>query len=173
MTARTIISARRCAKKNLMLIPLAYTPPVFPRPVPEFAVHNLDGQTADLSSYRGKVVLIDFWATWCKPCEQMMPELQRLHSKYAEQGFAVLGISIDEGKKARKKIEKFLSKKDIAYPIKHDISDEPAWAAFHVPAIPATYLVDQQGQIVAQWIGKFDAQAAEATLQELLGSAGE
>ncbi len=148
--------------------PIAYMPPVFPRPVPEFAAKTLDGGDANVGQYSGQVVLIDFWATWCSPCKEMMPELQKLHSAYADKGFVVLGISIDEGKKAVKKVRKFINKQKIDYPVVMDIEDAPAWAAFHVPAVPATYLIDQKGQIIAQWIGKFDTDAAKTMIENLL-----
>ena len=150
--------------------PVAYIPPVFPRPAPQFSAKKLNGEDLDWGQYHGQVVLVDFWATWCKPCIEMMPELQKLHDKYSSQGLTVLGISIDEDKDLAKKVGKFITKRKISYPIMLDVNENPAWEAFHVPAIPATYLIDPQGQIVAQWIGKFDYQQAETIAVDLLNS---
>lgn len=152
--------------------PLAYIPPVFPRPAPQFSAKTTTGEMLDPGAYHGKVILVDFWATWCKPCHEMMPDLQKLHNKFAEKGLVVLGISIDEKDDAAKKVAKFLKKKDISYPIYLDVDENPAWEAFHVPAIPATYLINRQGEIVAQWIGAFDHQAAESAIVTLLNTAG-
>ena len=152
--------------------PEGYLPPVLPRPAPEFKVKNLDGKEVTLKTYKDKVVLIDFWATWCKPCEKMIPELQKLHKAYTnketDKEFVVIGISIDEGKDIAKKVQKFKKKKKIAYPILLDVSDEPAWAAFKVKAIPAMFLIDPKGEIVAQWTGQIEYEKVEAKVNEIL-----
>src|SRR5205823_2100118 len=64
------------------------------RPAPGFTLKDLNGQSVNLDDYKGKVVLLDFWATWCAPCVASMPELQRLHARYAPRGFAVIGIAL-------------------------------------------------------------------------------
>lgn len=149
--------------------PSGFIPPVFPYPAPSVSLQTLEGQEVTLESYRGKAVLLDFWATWCKPCEKLMPDLQKLHDQYAEKGLAVLGISIDEGKDAAGKVQKFTGKKKIAYPVLLDVAAEPAWAAFHVKAIPALFLIDPQGQVAGRWQGGFDYREVEAEILRLLG----
>lgn len=131
--------------------PIAYVPPAFPRPAPPFAVEDLGGRAISSGSLEGKVVLLDFWATWCVPCRKSMPELQVLHKRYANRGFSVIGISIDEGGPA--KVRKFVAAKKITYPIALDKEENPAWQAYRVKAIPAAYLIDREGRIVAQWTG--------------------
>ncbi len=148
--------------------PLGYLPPEFPFPAPDVGVQRLDGENLSLTDYRGKVVLLDFWATWCAPCLKMMPALQKLHEKYAAAGLVVLGISIDEGKDASQKVEKVIRKKSVQYPIARDVSPSPAWAAFRVKAIPVTYLIDANGQVVTRWLGRLDHQQAEEKIRELL-----
>jgi thiol-disulfide isomerase/thioredoxin len=96
--------------------PLAYLPPVFPRPAPAFVVEMLEGKDRALGDLQGKVVPVDFWATWCKPCLETMPRLQKLYSAYSDKGFEVLGVSIDEDKNRVKKIKKTVDKMDISNP---------------------------------------------------------
>lgn len=141
--------------------PLAYLPPVLPRPAPAFVVEMLEGKDKALGDLKGKVVLVDFWATWCKPCLQTMPRLQKLYSAYADKGFEVLGVSIDEDKNRVKKIKKRVDKMDISYPIFIDTKQIPAWYLFKVKAIPAMYLLDRKSQIVAQWGGKIEYKEVE------------
>tara|TARA_Y100000588_G_scaffold237180_1_gene250838 strand:+ start:480 stop:1163 length:684 start_codon:yes stop_codon:yes gene_type:complete len=141
--------------------PVAYLLPVFPRPAPAFVVEMLEGKDKTLADLQGKVVLVDFWATWCKPCLETMPKLQKLHSTYSDRGFDILGVSIDEDKNRVKKIKKMVDKMDISYPISLDVRQTPAWNQFKVKAIPAMYLVDGESQIVAQWTGKIDYAAVE------------
>jgi peroxiredoxin/YHS domain-containing protein len=147
--------------------PAAYVPQGFPRPAPIFAVKDLTGGSISNESLHGKVVLLDFWATWCAPCRKSMPELQALHHKYAARGFTVVGVSIDEGGPG--KVKKYVASKRITYPIAMDSDKDPAWDAFRVKAVPAAYLLDRQGRIVAQWTGSpADTRALESKLEELL-----
>ncbi len=158
--------SEKCAKA-FSVDPAAYVPPSFPRSAPRFSLTDLGGSPVSNESLQGKVVLLDFWATWCTPCLKSMPELQALHRKYADRGFAVVGISIDEGGAA--KVRKFVAAKKLAYPIALDAGKAPAWEAFRVKAVPAAYLLDREGRIVAQWTGApANAAQLEAKLQELL-----
>ncbi len=158
--------SEKCAKA-FDADPAAYVPPSFPRPAPAFALTDLTGRPLSPASLKGKVVLLDFWATWCAPCRKSMPELQALHDKYSSRGFTVVGISIDEG--GTRRVKKYVASKQVTYPIAMDDEKNPAWDAFRVKAVPAAYLLNRQGQIVAQWTGvPADAAALELKLQGLL-----
>ena len=158
--------SEKCAKA-FDADPAAYIPPAFPRPAPKFELRDLTGEPVSNERLEGKVVLLDFWATWCAPCRKSMPDLQRLHRKYVDRGFAVVGVSIDEGGTA--KVKKYVASKKITYPIAVDSSDHPAWEAFRVKAVPAAYLLDRQGRIVAQWTGTVASVAdLETKLEGLL-----
>jgi len=147
--------------------PEAYIPPVLPRAVPAFSVKTLEGKEVPFSSFAsGKPVLVDFWATWCAPCVSAMPELQKLHKKHAAKGFSVVGISIDE---EHDKARKFAEKKKLDYPVYLDATETPAWSTFHVRSIPAVFLVDAQGRIVQQWLGKVDMKEVEQAVARLVG----
>jgi peroxiredoxin len=161
-----VFCSEKCAKA-FEADPVAYVPPELPRPAPEFALRGLGGQLLSNESLKGKVVLLDFWATWCVPCRKSMPELQALHQKFAQRGFVVVGISIDENGLTR--VQKFVKARKISYPIALDTEDDPAWGAFRVKAVPAAYLLDRKGRIVAQWTGKSPATIElETKLESLL-----
>lgn len=163
-----VFCALKCAKE-FDADPAAYAPPTLPRNAPGFSLRDLRGGAVSNASLKGQVVLLDFWATWCPPCVKSMPELQSLHAKYAARGFAVVGISIDEGAPAAAKVKKFIGAKRITYPIAIDSAKSPAWEAFGVKTVPAAYLLDREGRIVAQWTGvPADMAQLEAKLQELL-----
>lgn len=133
--------------------PEGYMPQVFPRPAPPLNSTDLTGQSTGLEEYEGSVLLLDFWATWCKPCVEIMPELQKLQAAHAEKGLRVLGISIDEDPK---KVEKFLAKRPVDYRIAIDDPESPTWEAYGVKVVPTSYLIDRTGKIVARWVGKPD-----------------
>jgi peroxiredoxin len=141
--------------------PAGYLPPKLPRPAPAMVVETLAGESVTLQDYKGQWVLLDFWATWCKPCIKMMPKLQKLYEAYADTGLVVLGVSIDDDKARIKKIERFVKKVDVSYPIFSDAKEEPAWHMFNVKVLPAAFLIDPNGQIVAQWTGKIDHKQVE------------
>lgn len=149
-------------KKEFDADPVGYMPPVLPRPAPDFVVETLEGKDVSLKDFEKKLVILDFWASWCTPCLEIMPELQKLYEQYGDKGLAVMGVSIDEGKDSMKKINKFLKKVDISYPVFWDAKNSPAWYQFNVKAIPALFLIDENGQIVAQWTGIIDHAALDA-----------
>jgi peroxiredoxin/YHS domain-containing protein len=158
--------SERCAR-TFIADPAAYVPPVLPREAPSFSIVDLEGQAISNQSLRGRVVLLDFWATWCTPCRKSMPELQVMHEKYADRGFSVVGISIDEG--GMDKVRKFVSSKKLTYPIALDSEKDPAWESFRVKVVPAAFLIDREGRIVAQWTGApADRGELEKALEELL-----
>jgi thiol-disulfide isomerase/thioredoxin len=149
--------------------PIGYLPAVFPRPVPAMALRDLAGQAVDWKRFDDQVVLVDFWATWCVPCRKVMPELQALHQKYASRGFSVLGISVDTQGPAN--VKKFVSSRKLTYPIAIDDTKDPVWQRYRVKAVPAAFLVDREGRIVAQWTGAADVEDVEAKLATLLAPA--
>lgn len=126
--------------------PEAYLPPVLPRPMPKFSLADTSGQNWTAESMKGRLVLIDFWATWCKPCHEMKPVLERVQKSFSD--LTVLSVSIDE---KRADFDKFLAKTKFTNPVLFD--DRQTWADWRVRVVPTFFLV-KDGQIIAQWAGK-------------------
>jgi peroxiredoxin len=116
------------------------------KPAPAFAVQDLSGRTVRLDSYRGKYVIIDFWATWCAPCIGELPRLQAAYTKYKDGGLEIVSISFDETKTA---VSDFVKTRNLPWPQIHNGSASADLVdAFGVVSIPAAYLVDPEGTII-------------------------
>lgn len=126
---------------------------------PNFTLKDLSGNEVSLSSYRGKVILINFWATWCKPCKDEMPSLNSLFNRFKNKGFVILGISIDRSKKP---VQKFLDKIPVDFPILLD-SDITVAKTYKVFAYPSTFLIDRDGVLSEKFIGEKDWMNSEMT----------
>ncbi len=119
-------------------------------PAPLFAGKSLGEEAIKLESLRGKVVLIDFWATWCSPCVAEMPNIRSVYEKYGKDGaFTVLGVSLDDD---AKKVKRFVKKENVAWP---QIVAGPAQTndiakKYFVEGIPATFLIDPEGKVIAK-----------------------
>lgn len=111
---------------------------------------TLDGQSVSLAQYRGKVVLIDFWATWCRPCVQEIPHIRKAYDRFHADGFEVLGISLDRDKEA---LKAFIARERLPWPQILDSAQrgpgQPS-VVYGVRAIPRTLLIGRDGRIVAE-----------------------
>ncbi|MDD5543769.1 MAG: TlpA disulfide reductase family protein [Acidobacteriia bacterium] len=129
-------------------------------PAPDFTAKNLDGKDVKLSDFRGKVVLVNFWAVWCGPCNVEVPELVDLYNMYRDKGFVVLGISDNSD---LKDIKSFVTEKRMGYPIVIDpgeISDE-----YNVTGFPTSFLLDRNGNIVQEYPGYSPSLMKKVALQ--------
>ena len=115
---------------------------------PEISLPDANDSTVNLSSFRGKVVLLDFWASWCAPCRSANPGVVKLHNKYKAQGFEVFGVSIDSKKAAWLKA---ISQDKITYIQVNDAAgwNSPVAEKYKVEQIPTSFLLDKTGKIVA------------------------
>ena len=119
----------------------------------DFTLTNMHGEQVSLSQYRGKVVILNFWATWCPPCREEMPSMERLYQKYKDQGLVILAVSADEnGKKA---VSQFLQKTPYSFPILLD-SDNVAQNAYGVFRFPESFIIDRNGMVIKKIIGGRD-----------------
>ncbi len=123
---------------------------------PSFTLLNTELEEVSLSDYQGQVVIVDFWATWCKPCQEEVPRFIELYDEYQAQGFEMIGISTDDVDGRLKQIELFfeeLSKRgfDINYPIL--LAESDIIQRYQVPALPSAYLINRDGKIVKVFNG--------------------
>jgi len=115
------------------------------QPAPEFELKDADGKTVRLSDYKGKVVLLDFWATWCGPCKIEIPWFIEFERQYKDKGFAVIGVSMDE--EGWTVVKPFVSELAINYRILQG-NDSTADLYGGVNALPTTFLIDREGRVV-------------------------
>mgnify|MGYP001066238365 CR=1 FL=1 len=139
------------------------------REAPNFSLSDLSGRTTSLKDYRGTVVLLDFWATWCPPCRLSIPELVQIQAEYRDQGVTVLGISMDDpGQFPDAYLKAFKEKYQINYPIlRGDQEVMEKYFGNAPPAIPTMFVIDRQGQIRERIVG-FSPGAVEDSLENLL-----
>ena len=135
-------------------------------PAPGFALPDMDGGTATLADYSGRVLLLNFWATWCLPCRAEMPWFVDFQTRFGDDGFAVLGVSVDEP--GRDIVEPFLERSPVNYRIA--LADTVERLAPFGPknVLPTTWLIDRQGRIAAEHVGLVSREATEAEIRLLL-----
>jgi len=136
------------------------------RDAPDFRLTTLEGREIRLSDYRGKVVLLSFWATWCKPCKEAMPHERAMQERFEPRGFTVLGLSLDRD---RGELAGFLEKEPLNYPVVQ-VDDATREAFGGVPTIPLMILVDRKGRIRQKKVGftPASAESLEKTIEYLL-----
>jgi thiol-disulfide isomerase/thioredoxin len=132
-------------------------------PAPAFSLKTYDGAPITLASLRGKVVLLDFWATFCPPCIAALPELQALHAKYDDRGFAVVGVTVDDRTAL---VKKATDQAKVGYTILRATPE--VWNAYRVNALPALILVGRDGKIIKRYGGEADRNAMIAAIESAL-----
>lgn len=158
---------------------------------PEMSLAFLDGSEKNLSDLEGRVVLLNFWATWCPPCLEELPEFESLHRAYRDQGLSVVGLSMDQA--GRDYVRTFVEKQGITYPVAMgafetveqiwgplaDIptvhgfgSEAPAPANGTVQMMPTTFVIDRSGRIYRKHVGPRDRETLEPELRKLMGLDG-
>lgn len=144
------------------------------QPAPVVSFRNLRGQTVKLSQYRGKVVLLNFWATWCDSCRSEIPELIELQKQFGSRGFTVLGVAMDESNKAT--VELYAEKPwfDVGgekmamnYPIV--LGNEDASLKFgNIGSFPTSFVISRDGKIVREYFGSIEGQGVHRLIEKLL-----
>lgn len=134
---------------------------------PEFELEAVGGETLRLSDYAGKVVLIDFWATWCTPCKASVPWLNELQQKYGPRGFTVLGISMDQA--GWGVVKPFITDMRIQYPVALG-TKRVAYLYGDVENLPLSFLIDRDGRVAAIHEGPPNRKKFEKAIEALLGS---
>jgi cytochrome c biogenesis protein CcmG/thiol:disulfide interchange protein DsbE len=155
-----------------------YVSPLQGKMAPAFALQDLTGEKVSLSSYRGKALLINFWATWCAPCKIETPWIIELRNKYASQGFEVLGVDTegDDLKpddkagwaKTKTEVGKFIQQEKIPYPILLD-GDSISVPYGGLDELPTSFFIDRKGNVVAAQVGLTSESDLEAKIRKALG----
>jgi peroxiredoxin len=127
----------------LALCPLALAAPAVGSPAPDFTLRSSGGPNLRLSEQRGQVVLLNFWATWCGPCREEMPQLNRLYDKYRGAGLVMLGVNVDEDPA---KAAEVAQKLGVRFPVLLD-SNKQVSSRYELSAMPSTVLIDRDGKV--------------------------
>jgi len=133
------------------------------KPAPAFTLKNLQGQNMSLQDFKGKVVLADFWGTFCIPCVEALPYLESLHQKYSGRGFSVLGISVDEKSEP---VHKVLRQNKTSYPQLR--STPKVWSTYKVNNLPALVLIGRDGRIIKRYGREADKKAMQVEIERAL-----
>lgn len=145
--------------------PADLTPATVRKKAPDFTLEDSQGALIKLSSFRGKVVLLDFWATWCTGCKKEIPWYMEFQDKYKNEGLSAIGVSLDDD--GWKSVKPFLQEHKINYPIV--IGDwDTMGKSFSFNAMPATLLIDRDGKVAELHVGMVDKPAFEADIRTLL-----
>ena len=134
---------------------------------PDFNLKDVDGKSVKLSDYRGKVVLLNFWATWCGPCKIEIPWFMDFEQKYKDKNFAVLGVSLDED--GWDSVKPYLTEKKINYRVMIG-TEQVAQLYGDVDSLPTTFMIDQQGRVAAVHVGLVSKSDYLHDILELLGT---
>lgn len=163
---RTVLGVLLCAS---ILLPQSEAFAVKPeQQSPPFTLRTVDGKAVNLSDFHGKVVYLDFWASWCGPCRHTLPWMNTLQEKYAKRGLTVLAVNVDrEQKDAARALAEFTP----SYPVVFDPEGSVA-SAYELPTMPTSFVIGRDGRVVSVHSGfrEGDEYQVEAELQGLLGS---
>ena len=135
-------------------------------PAVDFNLLDLNGNKVVLSGLKGKIVFLNFWATWCSPCREEMPSMQKLYTRFKDKDFAMVAVSLNEPASV---VEKFFKDYNLTFTALLD-SDGELMTPYGVRAIPATYIIDRDGAIIGKAFGprKWDGQKAMALVEHLI-----
>ncbi len=138
---------------------------------PSFLLPALDGEKIQLADFQGKVIILDFWATWCPPCQEGLPHLNQLYRQFSGEGLVVIGISLDRG--GAEEVRRFVNQKGVEY-INVMGTEEVLRAYSSLPGlgsiqgIPTAFLIDRQGQVCRKFVGLTKKETFEAAIRAIL-----
>jgi peroxiredoxin len=134
---------------------------------PPFRLAALGGGEQDLAAARGKVVVLNFWATWCPPCVAEMPSLERLHRALAGEGLSVVTVSTDEDES---ELQRFVRERGLTVPVLRDPGGRVAASLYHTTGYPETFVLDREGRLLEHVVGpaEWDSPERLATFRRLL-----
>lgn len=140
------------------------TPPAQDTLAPDFDLRTVDGQTVRLSDYRGQVVLLNTWATWCPPCRAEMPQLEAYYREHQGQGFVVLAVNSEESSET---VAAFLRSQDFTFPVVLD-PEGTVMNSYQVRGLPTSFFIDRKGVMRGMWTGQLTADQLQKIVSPLL-----
>ena len=149
MQRSTMNLLKRCAIAAVVMASSAFAPTALTAagdssgPAPAFTLTTLEGQPSGLSAYKGQVVMVNFWATWCGPCQQEMPLLDQMYKKYKPAGFTLIGVNVD---KEAPPVKELLARRPVSFPVLLDPANQVS-KAYHVDEMPSSVIIDRKGVI--------------------------
>ena len=144
MQRSTMNILKRCAMAAVVMASTAFAAAGDSAgPAPAFTLTTLEGQPSGLSAYKGQVVMVNFWATWCGPCQQEMPLLDQMYKKYKGGGFTLIGVNVDKEAPA---VKALLTRKPVSFPVLLDPANSVS-KAYHVDEMPSSVIIDRKGVI--------------------------
>lgn len=154
--------------------------PLQGKPAPEFSLNDLNGKKVSLADFKGKAVLLNFWATWCAPCKVEIPWFLKLRQQYSAQGFEVVGVSSDDLDKDDKakfftqkaEIAKFVEQQGMTYPVLID-GDSISQPYGGVDSLPTSFFIDRKGFVVAQTVGLVSKAEVEGDIRKALAEGAQ
>ena len=132
-------------------------------PAPGFQLTDLAGRTATLAEYRGKVLLLDFWATWCDTCQEEVPWLKTLHARFHDRGLELVAASVDD---TASPVQAFAARRELPYRVL--LADYATARSYDVWGLPTKFLIDPEGLIYRRYVGEVTAEELEKDLEALL-----
>ena len=142
MTGFTASLLKRCALTALVMTGTVHAADAG-GPAPAFTLAALTGQQSTLSQYKGQVVMVNFWATWCGPCQQEMPLLDQMYKKFKPAGFTLIGVNVD---KEAAPVKDLMARKPVSFPVLLDPANQVS-KAYHVDEMPSSVIIDRKGEI--------------------------
>jgi peroxiredoxin len=146
---------------------LRFGDPRVGQPAPDFTLKTLDGDTVSLSDFSGRPVLINFWATWCAPCWQEMPELVRAYNTHEAQGFVVLAVNLTH-QDLVEEVQTFVEEFDMIFPVLLDEDGNVSGRLYRVPGLPMSVFIDRDGVIRWRHIGLMTSEQIDEFVGEIL-----
>lgn len=156
-------SANASYKENVSLVD--QVSPATGNAAANFSWYDSVGNQVSLNSLKGKTVLVNFWATWCGPCKEELPDIEAVSKEYASKGLVVIGVSEDRGDGLLDDVSGFAAKHGLTYQIVID-NDDIANAYGNINAIPTSFLINKDGQIAQKWIGVRNKAFFESTVKK-------
>lgn len=140
-------------------------------PAPDFTFPDLTGKKVSLTDFRGKVVFVNVWATWCPPCREEMPSMQKLYERFKNEEFKILAVSIDSN--GREAVAPFMEKLNLTFPALLD-PESKMWGLYGLTGVPESFIMDREGLVVKKIVGAIDWAAPDVFrfFQELIKNPG-